>query len=520
MKGLLSVLLPLALTFAGASASLQPIVIKGSKFFYTNGTQFFMKGVAYQADVSTQKSTVAGQSYHDPLADATACKRDVPYLQELGTNTIRVYAIDPTKDHDECMKLLDAAGIYVISDLSEPKVSINRDSPAWDDKIYKRYTGVIDTLAGYSNVMGFFAGNEVSNMYNNTDASAFVKAAVRDTKAYLKSKGYRSIPVGYATNDDKDIRAQLADYFNCGNAEDRAEFWGYNIYSWCGDSSYTGSGYDQRTAEFKNYSIPSFFAEYGCNIPKGEPRKFTEVQALYSSPMTDVFSGGIVYMYFEEENRYGLVKISDGKVTKLEDFTNLKNQISKINPKGVTMSSYTPSNTSPRDCPVENQFWEASSTLPPTPNESLCQCMVKSLGCVAKSSVSDKAIGDLFSFVCGQANSDCSAITANGTTGTYGAFSMCSANERLSWAFNMYYDANGKSTQSCDFNGNATTQTAATSTDCKSTLESASNTPKSTGSSDSGKSVASNTQPLGSVFWAVSLVVMTSVFAGAMSILV
>jgi len=133
----------------------------------------------------------------------------------------------------------------------------------------------------------------------------------------------------------------------------------------------------------------------------------------------------------------GLVKISDGGVSKLEDFTNLKNQISKVNPKGVTMNSYNPSNTSPRDCPVENEFWEASSKLPPTPNESLCQCMVKSLGCVAKSSVSDKVIGDLFSFVCGQTNSDCSAITANGTTGTYGAFSMCSANERLSWAFNM-----------------------------------------------------------------------------------
>ena len=39
-------------------------------------------------------------------------------------------------------------------------------------------------------------GNGVSNMYNNTDASAFVKAAIRDTKAYLKSKGHRSIPVG------------------------------------------------------------------------------------------------------------------------------------------------------------------------------------------------------------------------------------------------------------------------------------------------------------------------------------
>jgi len=133
----------------------------------------------------------------------------------------------------------------------------------------------------------------------------------------------------------------------------------------------------------------------------------------------------------------GLVKTRDGGVTKLGDFNNLKSQISRVKPQGVTMSSFTPSNTLPRDCPVVNQFWKASSTLPPTPNESLCQCMVKSLGCVAKSSVSDKAIRDLFNIVCGQANSDCSAITANGTSGTYGAFSMCSANERLSWAFNM-----------------------------------------------------------------------------------
>ena len=32
-----------------ALAQLDPIVIKGSKFFYgSNGTQFFMKGIAYQ----------------------------------------------------------------------------------------------------------------------------------------------------------------------------------------------------------------------------------------------------------------------------------------------------------------------------------------------------------------------------------------------------------------------------------------------------------------------------------------
>ena len=57
-------------------------------------------------------------------------------------------------------------GIYVISDLSEPKTSINRNDPVWDDVVYKRYTTVVDALAGYSNVVGFFAG--VCCVYNGT----------------------------------------------------------------------------------------------------------------------------------------------------------------------------------------------------------------------------------------------------------------------------------------------------------------------------------------------------------------
>jgi 1,3-beta-glucanosyltransferase GAS1 len=95
-----------------------------------------MKGVAYQAEVPSGSS----KSYLDPLADEEACKRDIPLLEELGTNTIRVYAVDPEANHDTCMKLLDDAGIYVIADLSEPKVSINRDAPEWDETIYERYT--------------------------------------------------------------------------------------------------------------------------------------------------------------------------------------------------------------------------------------------------------------------------------------------------------------------------------------------------------------------------------------------
>ena len=202
------------------------------------------------------------------------------------------------------MNALADAGIYVILDLSTPSESISRSEPAWNGALYNRYTSVVDAMAKYSNMLGFFAGNEVSNDKNNTDASAFVKAAVRDMKRYIKARGYRPMGVGYATNDDASIRVNMANYFDCGSAEDSIDFWGYNIYSWCGDSSYHESGFDERTEEFKNYTVPVFFAEYGCNAV--QPRGFSEVSALYSDPMADVWSGGIVYMYFQEANDYGL----------------------------------------------------------------------------------------------------------------------------------------------------------------------------------------------------------------------
>ena len=237
------------------------------------------------------------------MADAAACARDIPLLQELQTNTIRVYALNPDEDHSECMRLLTDAGIYVIADLSEPSTSINRDAPRWDSTLYKRYTSVVDLMQQYTNTIGFFAGNEVSNEMSNTNASAFVKAAVRDMKKYIKDKDYRPMGVGYATNDDPDIRADMEAYFNCGPAEESIDFWGYNIYSWCGESSFQESGFDRRTLEFSEYTVPVFFAEYGCN--EVTPRPFTEVEALYGDEMTPVWSGGIVYMYFQEANNYG-----------------------------------------------------------------------------------------------------------------------------------------------------------------------------------------------------------------------
>jgi 1,3-beta-glucanosyltransferase GAS1 len=58
LSGLASLsLLGLASAASAATAGstlLDPIVVKGSKFFYkTNGTQFFIRGVAYQRKFAT-----------------------------------------------------------------------------------------------------------------------------------------------------------------------------------------------------------------------------------------------------------------------------------------------------------------------------------------------------------------------------------------------------------------------------------------------------------------------------------
>ncbi|CCH46215.1 putative secreted protein [Wickerhamomyces ciferrii] len=445
---------------------LPAIEVIGNKFFYSNnGSQFFMKGIAYQQDTA---NVTDGEGYKDPLADVESCKRDIPYLAAVDTNVIRVYALNASQDHTECMTELAKNGIYVIADLSEPGLSVNRDSPTWTVELYNRYTHVVDEFQNYTNVLGFFAGNEVTNDNTNTDASAYVKAAIRDTKAYIKDQGYRDIPVGYSSNDDEPTRVAIADYFACGDDDVKADFYGINMYEWCGESTFQKSGYADRTEEFANLSVPIFFSEYGCN--EVSPREFTEVAALYSDEMTEVWSGGIVYMYFEEANNYGLVSISNGDVKTLEDYAHYSSEIKKVSPSAATASDASESATL-LSCPTQFSDWKASTELPPIPNEGLCECMQESLGCVVSDDVDSEDYGDLFGTVCGLVS--CDGISGNGTTGEYGAFSPCSSKQQLSFVLNLYYKENGSSARACDFDGSASTKSASTASSCASALSEA-----------------------------------------------
>ena len=122
---------------------------------------------------------------------------------------LRVYAIDPDKDHEECMKIFSDAGIYIVADLSEPTVSINRNNPEWNLDLYKRYTKSLIRCKNILMFWDFLLVNEVTNNRSNTDASAFVKAAIRDMKKYIKRSDYRQIPVGYSSMMTKKLESPL-----------------------------------------------------------------------------------------------------------------------------------------------------------------------------------------------------------------------------------------------------------------------------------------------------------------------
>lgn len=495
--------LALAALAGVAAADVPAIVMKGQHFFYENGTQFYIKGVAYQQDTGSSEAAKRDDSsldYIDPLADETRCTRDVPILAAAGTNVIRTYAIDPTADHDACMQLLQDAGIYVITDLSSPDEAINRAAPVWDTALYTRYTAVVDAMKGYTNVIGFFGGNEVTNNASNTDASAFVKAAVRDMKSYINSTADRWMGVGYAANDDSEIRDNMAYYFNCGEDSSAIDFWGYNIYEWCGDSTFTTSGYSEVVDFFSNYSVPVFFSEYGCNSDGAANREFSETTELYSDDMTSVIAGGIVYMYFQEDNDYGLVsEINSKSVSTLKDYTSLSSRVNAASPTSVAMADYSPTNTAAA-CPAVGSDWQAADILPPTPDSDLCECMFNALTCAPSSDLDTDTYGDIYGYICGEDESYCAGVTANATTGVYGAYSMCNSTQMLGYILDQYYQGQGSSSDACDFDGDAVVQKAATASACSSKLASASSanaiaatatagsTSAATGSSASGSS--------------------------------
>lgn len=126
----------IALLVTGARAL--PTVSRQGRYLYNaDGSRFFIKGIAYQPQgllwerspcVEAANSLPAGSvnpndpnnpflepdTFIDPLADAAGCARDLPILQQLQINAIRVYSVNSSLNHDACMDAFSQANIYTM----------------------------------------------------------------------------------------------------------------------------------------------------------------------------------------------------------------------------------------------------------------------------------------------------------------------------------------------------------------------------------------------------------------------
>ncbi|KAH0402784.1 glycolipid anchored surface protein GAS1, partial [Aureobasidium melanogenum] len=289
--------------------SFVPISIRG-RYLWRGDERFFVRGIVYQPRGDWQRGVT-----NDPISDdrILELEQNVVLFKELGINTIFVYSIDNAKQHDKAMKLLEEAGIYVVTHVSTPSCSIIRSTPyeSYNTANVSSFLKTAGLMARYTNTLGIVAANSVVNHRDSLHATPVLKAVVRDLKKYLnfsnRSKGTRVLPVGYSPSSAVHINhSGFLDYLYFGDEENAIDFLALPNYGWAGvKSNMQISGWNALINRYEKFAIPAFLSEYGVNTY--QPRQFHETKALYSDPMTRVFSGGCVYEFTDNPNDFGLV---------------------------------------------------------------------------------------------------------------------------------------------------------------------------------------------------------------------
>ncbi|KAL9084987.1 MAG: hypothetical protein Q9159_004953 [Coniocarpon cinnabarinum] len=358
---------------ATTANAVNPVIIQNQEFVDAiTQDRFDVIGIDYQPGGS---SGFTGNG--DPLSDADACLRDAALMQQLGINTIRVYNLDPTADHDQCVSIFNSVGIYMILDVNSPfdGGSINADEPgpSYDTEYVNRTFLMIDAFREYPNLIGFFGANELIN--NDKNAGPNPPYIRRDMKQYMSARGGRPLYVGYSAAQVQDVLVSTSNYLQCaapGENDDndsRSDYFALNSYSWCGQSNFQKAQYNLLVDWFSNSTIPIFFSEYGCN--KVQPRAFTEIPVIYGEQMQS-FSGGLVYQWTQDENNYGIVQVNkDGSVKLLEDYDTLKTQFGKIDKQVVTTKNQSATSLQPAPCDaglISGSTFNTSWDLPAQPS--------------------------------------------------------------------------------------------------------------------------------------------------------
>jgi hypothetical protein len=210
-----------------------------------------------------------------------------PVSSDFGCKTLFSFLfVRPDTSHSSCMQKLRDAGIYV---LVNPGGTTENDSDnrGWNYPLQRRYTAVANSLAKYSNVLGFWLMGKIEFL-------PFTKAAARDLKDHLQVSGYRQIPIGFGGLDSATL--QLSEFLRCGAHNSSIDFFFYNVYSSCSLSSQTEENLERLTS-FRP-DLPIFIWGKVC-----DPVILADSKILLSANSenyTAVHSGSMLFSYFDQ----------------------------------------------------------------------------------------------------------------------------------------------------------------------------------------------------------------------------
>lgn len=187
-------------------------------------------------------------------------------------------------------------------------------------------------------------------------SAPYIRAAVRDMKAFRDARGYRLIPIAYSQWDSPYLKKTAVDYLTCGEYADSIDLFGLNLFYSCGEDL------PLMYHEFVEAQIPVLLSEIGCYDTE-EFRNFSEIADTLGlgskgGDYLDVFSGGIVYDWPNDTANWGVVQYPDESFTgtpiPLSHYTNLASIFLSVSPTGTAASAYDVAKSSSPACPTQN----------------------------------------------------------------------------------------------------------------------------------------------------------------------
>lgn len=334
------------------STNITPITISYN-LFMCGAEQWAPKGVCYQP-----------KDFVDPISDSNLNLTAIKHLLDSKTtfgftnmklNAIRVYQVDPTKDHKKVMDAFAAAGIYVLIGAVNNVVTVFSGAKKYNDRL----EAIADEFCKYKNVLGFSLGNESIGSNGNLpgyDIPTKIRAGAKHLKAYMAAKKYRVIPVTAALRDDPEYTIPAAKAYMCGDASERLDFLGYNCERWAGGTLAAKIGaYYNLAKHFEGFNpVPITFTEMGSNPVDFNPRTWEQIPYLFgvkklvpqsgtgSLNMADIISGGFAFRYYNGPSGWGMLTEEGVEIpghgaksiimeyTKIVSFSSKGNAIGKV----------------------------------------------------------------------------------------------------------------------------------------------------------------------------------------------